>query len=187
MKTKHLCIHKDDEHMPLVTVVSVPVEATEEDIKSKVACWAEHLGIVGLDDGGLDAIKWFEVYKSLGKTKLNKRFDTDGESDDEREFYNQAAFAHCKEFAIHGAVSRMHKDKDFIYKCPECGSTNILVMSIGTIASTYKDGKRIERVADDIIEDIEIECGACGHNENRADQGGDHLDDETFHCYENKK
>jgi len=57
----------------------------------------EHLAIVGLDEGKLDEIKWFEVDKAFGKKKLNKRFNAYGESDEGRETYNQANFETCKE------------------------------------------------------------------------------------------
>lgn len=122
MKTEHLCIYLDDQYMPLVTVISVPIPVTAQSLKHKVARWAwnllyskddppeddnelldpegEHLSIVGLDEGRLDEIKWFEVNKAFGKKKLNKRFNTHGESDEAREAYNQANFETCKEFAI---------------------------------------------------------------------------------------
>lgn len=120
MKTKHLCIYLDDQHMPLVTVISVPIPITAQSLRDKVARWAwkqlhtsppergselfdpegEHLSIVGLDDGRLDEIKWFEVDKTFGQKKLNGRFNTHGESDEEREAYNQAHFETCKEFVI---------------------------------------------------------------------------------------
>lgn len=121
MKTKHLCIYIDDEYMPLITVISVPTPVTVQSVKRKVALWAwkeaytsppenddelfdpegEHLITVGgLDEGGLDKIKWFEVDKALGEKKLNDRFNTHGESDEGREAYNQANFETCKEFAV---------------------------------------------------------------------------------------
>lgn len=122
MRTKHFCIHLDDQDMPLVTVISIPMPSTDWHLKLKVARWAwnllysrddppendaelldpygEHLSIVGLDEGKLDEIQWFEVDKAFGKKKLNKRFNTHGESDEGREAYNQANFEACKEFAV---------------------------------------------------------------------------------------
>ncbi len=72
-----------------------------------------------------------------------------------------------------------NENDDYIYRCPKCGSTKVIVYHSTSTGFSHNNGKTVSEKVVDVDACYQIDCKSCGH---RATNKAEY---ETFHDYEN--